>query len=60
MWTVIYITSSRELADKVHQQLSLEGFLVKIQKSKVIQQYEILVPKTELKEVREVLTTIIS
>lgn len=59
MWTVIYVTTSQKVAEKIHQQLTSEGFLVKIRQNKMIQQFEILVPKGELKEVKEVLATIL-
>lgn len=59
MWTVIYITTVEKTAKKICDQLTSEGFLVKVRLSKRFQQYEILVPKSELKEVEEVLTTIL-
>jgi len=59
MWTVIYVTTFEKTAKKIYDQLTREGFLIKVRHSKRFQQYEILVPKSELKEVEEVLTTIL-
>lgn len=60
MWTVIYIAQSEKLAEQVTQKLNAEGFLAKIRGSGVSkQQYEIVVPETELDEVQEVLNEIL-
>jgi len=60
MWTVIYITSIEQTAEKIKEQLSSEGFLIKVRYSKSLKQYEILVLKGELEEVKEILSTILS
>ncbi|CAM3450158.1 glutamate decarboxylase [Marinicrinis lubricantis] len=60
MWTVIYIAPTVKIADKIQAKLTQEGFLVQaraINLSK--QQFEILVPKTEVAEVQEVLNSIL-
>lgn len=60
MWTVIYIAPTAKLAAKIESALTSEGFLVRakaINLSK--QQFEILVPKTEVQEAQEVLNTIL-
>lgn len=59
MWTVIYVTSSVKLAEKIQDRLADEGFLVKIKSSQHSKQYEILVPASELDEVKEVLNAIL-
>lgn len=61
MWTVIYITQSAKLADRIQNRLVTEGFLVNIRKTHVAkQQYEVLVPETEVDEVQEVLTDVLN
>ncbi|ASJ52426.1 glutamate decarboxylase [Brevibacillus porteri] len=59
MWTVIYIAPSARIAERIQQRLTDEGFLVKVREGKVSKQYEILVPESELNEVRDVLGTIL-
>ncbi|MBH0333877.1 MULTISPECIES: glutamate decarboxylase [Brevibacillus] len=59
MWTVIYIAPSARIAERIQQRLTDEGFLAKIREGKVSKQYEILVPESELNEVRDVLGTIL-
>ena len=59
MWTVIYITPSQKTAKRIREQLASEGFLVKIRQSRIVQQYEILVTKGELEEIREILSTVL-
>ncbi|MFV9511199.1 glutamate decarboxylase [Tepidibacillus sp. LV47] len=60
MWTVIYIAPNEKVATKIKDQLTAEGFLVKIRESQVSNQFEILVPKGELGEIHEVLTKILT
>lgn len=60
MWTVIYIAPNEKIATKIKDQLTSEGFLVKVRDSQVSKQYEILVPKGELGEIRDVLAEILS
>jgi hypothetical protein len=58
MWTVIYIAPSVRIAERIQTQLADEGFLVKIkQVSGSKQQYEILVPESEIDEIQEVLNS---
>jgi len=56
MWTVVYMAPDRETADKVREFLEREGILVKVrpvQKCSCYDgDYEILVPESELEEVR--------
>ncbi|TKI56831.1 glutamate decarboxylase [Brevibacillus antibioticus] len=59
MWTVIYIAPSARIAERIQERLTDEGFLVKVREGKVSKQYEILVPESELNEVRDVLGTIL-
>lgn len=60
MWTVIYIAPTQKIAERVQDKLTAEGFLVKLKPISLSkQQYEILVPETELDEVQEILTSII-
>ncbi|MBX5435731.1 MAG: glutamate decarboxylase [Alicyclobacillaceae bacterium] len=60
MWTVIYIAQSAKQADRIKDRLVAEGFLAKIRQISVSrQQYEILVPESELDEVQEVLNDIL-
>jgi ribosomal protein S8 len=58
MWTVIYIAPSVKIAERIQEQLTNEGFLVKIkQASGSKQQYEILVPESEIDEIQDVLNS---
>ncbi len=60
VWTVIYIAASKRLADKICETLSVEGFLVKQRlASTAKQQFEILVPESELDDVRDMLNDIL-
>jgi len=60
MWTVIYIAQSSKHAEHIQDKLAAEGFLVKIRHAHVAkQQFEILVPESELDEVQEVLKDIL-
>lgn len=59
MWTVIYIAPSLKIAEKIQDHLVGEGFLVKINASQHGKQYEILVPESEIDEVKEVLSYIL-
>lgn len=60
MWKVIYIAPTVKIAERIEDKLSREGFLVKLKPiSQSKQQYEILVPETELEEVQEILNSII-
>lgn len=60
MWTVIYIAQSSKVALQIQEKLVNEGFLAKTRQANVAkQQYEILVPETELDEVQEILKDIL-
>lgn len=60
MWTVIYIASGEKTAETIKQKLTNEGFLVKLRQTNIAkQQFEILVPESELDEVQEVLKDIL-
>ncbi|OEF95579.1 SPOR domain-containing protein [Desulfuribacillus alkaliarsenatis] len=56
MWTVIYISPTEKVAEKLRSRLTDEGFLIKVkQLSGSKNQYEILVPESELEEVQDAL-----
>ena len=60
MWTVIYIAPNEITAERIKDKLTEEGFLVKLRQTNMVkQQFEILVPETELDEVQEVLKDIL-
>lgn len=60
MWTVIYIAPNKSKAEQVEQKLSEEGFLVQVRAANFSkQQYEILVPQSELDEVQEILNSVL-
>ncbi|AQS55024.1 glutamate decarboxylase [Novibacillus thermophilus] len=60
MWTVIYIASNEEQAERIQERLSAEGFMVDVRQAKAARkQYEILVPESEVEEVQEVLSSIL-
>lgn len=60
MWTVIYIATGNRTLDRIKSRLEQEGFLVKVRQIHVHkEQFEILVPETELEEVQEVLREIL-
>ncbi|WP_026486092.1 SPOR domain-containing protein [Caldanaerobius polysaccharolyticus] len=59
MWTVIYVASDEDVANKIKDKLTSEGFLVKIRslskKRKGI--YEVLVPEAEAEDAHNILVT---
>lgn len=60
MWTVIYIAPTEKIAERIKQELTNEGFLVKVRPVNVAKsQFEILVPEGELDEIQEVLNQIL-
>ncbi len=60
MWTVIYIAPTLKIAERICSNLQTQGFLVKQRQANMAkQQYEILVPETELDDVKEILNDII-
>jgi hypothetical protein len=60
MWTVIYIAPTEKIAERVRKRLTAEGFLVQVRSINLIKpQFEILVPSGEVREVREVLGSIL-
>lgn len=60
MWTVIFIAQSDKHAEFIRGRLMTEGFLARLRQTNVSkQQFEILVPESELDEVQEVLTDIL-
>ncbi|MFD1676660.1 glutamate decarboxylase [Alicyclobacillus fodiniaquatilis] len=60
MWTVIYIAPSARQADHIKDKLTEEGFLVKVKEARgAKQQFEILIPETELDEGQEVLKDVL-
>ncbi len=59
MWMVIYIAPSAKIAEKIKERLTEEGFLVKVRASQHGKQYEVLVPESELDDVRDTLSRIL-
>lgn len=60
MWTVIYIAPSQQIAEQMERKLTEEGFLVKIRPARLSKnQYELLVPESELDDVQEILNSIL-
>ncbi|MFS1511812.1 glutamate decarboxylase [Chengkuizengella sp. SCS-71B] len=60
MWTVIYIAPTEKMAERLKDNLTTEGFFVKIKSSGLSKnQFEILVPEGEVEEVQEVLGTLL-
>ena len=59
MWTVIFIAHSVKMAENIQDKLTAEGFLVKVRQASVSKQFEVLVPKSELVEIQEILSSII-
>ena len=60
MWTVIYIAQSLKISEQIRDKLIAEGFFANIRNAHVAkQQYEIIVPESELDEVQEVLKEIL-
>lgn len=59
MWTVIYIAPNAEQAERVRAKLAAEGFLVKVRPAESMgEQYEILVPESEIAEVESVFSSL--
>lgn len=60
MWTVIYIAQTAKLAEQIRGRLVSEGFLARVRQAHAAkQQFEIVVPESELDEVQEVLNEIL-
>jgi hypothetical protein len=60
MWTVIYISPSAHQAEHIKDKLTDEGFLVKVRQARgAKEQFEILIPETELDEGQEVVKDIL-
>lgn len=60
MWTVIYIAPTAKIAERINKRLTEEGFLVQIRPINLTKpQYEILVPSGEVREVQEVLGSVL-
>jgi hypothetical protein len=60
MWTVIYIAPTANIAERIKDRLTEEGFLVQVRGVSMSKnQFEILVPEGELEEVQEVLNSIL-
>jgi ribosomal protein S8 len=59
MWTVIYISPTLKLAERIRDRLTQEGFLVQIRSTGSRgEQYEIRVPESELHDVRELISSL--
>ena len=60
MWTVIYIAPTTKIADRIKDKLTDEGYLAQVRPVNILkQQFEILVPESELDEVQDILNTIL-
>ncbi len=60
MWTVIYIAPTLRLAQKICETLAAEGFLAKQrQASTKKEQYEILVPESEIEDIKDLFNDIL-
>ncbi|AHD07164.1 glutamate decarboxylase [Paenibacillus larvae] len=60
MWTVIYIAPTANIAERIKDRLTEEGFLVQVRGVSMSKnQFEILVPEGEVEEVQEVLNSIL-
>ncbi|EJY55511.1 hypothetical protein C7445_101298 [Alicyclobacillus sacchari] len=60
MWTVIYIAPTARQADQIRNKLTEEGFLVKVRQARgAKEQFEILIPESELDEGQEILKEIL-
>jgi ribosomal protein S8 len=60
VWTVIFVAPSEKLADRICARLSEEGFLAKSRQTGTArEQYEILVPASELDDVKDLLNDIV-
>lgn len=60
MWTVIYIAPNAGMASQIQDKLTDEGFLVKLRQARgAKEQFEILIPESELDEGQEVLKDIL-
>lgn len=62
MWTVVYISSNKIIAEQIKELLTAEGLLVMIRPLGVphlgdSSAFEVLVPELEAKEANEILTT---
>ncbi len=61
MWTVIYIAPTAKIAERIQKRLTEQGFLVRVRPINLTKpQYEILVPSGEVREVQEVLGSILT
>ncbi|MDD4170373.1 MAG: glutamate decarboxylase [Desulfotomaculaceae bacterium] len=63
MWTVVYIAPNKREAERLNQQLTEEGFLVKLRTIGLPSSgnncsVEILVPESEVDEALEIINTI--
>lgn len=60
MWTVVYITPSRSIAERLRERLTKEGVLSKLkavgENGSEARNYEILVPEAEVDEASELLS----
>lgn len=60
MWTVIYIAQTAKQAKQIRDKLVKEGVLARVRQTHVSkQQFEIVVPESELDEVQEILNEIL-
>lgn len=60
MWTVIYIAPNASMVSQIQDKLTDEGFLVKVRHARgAKEQFEILIPESELDEGQEVLKDIL-
>lgn len=65
LWRVVYIAPSREVADKVRNLLTTEGFLITVRSAGISEGlnngvYEVLVPESEIEEAHETLSQLLT
>jgi phage major head subunit gpT-like protein len=63
LWTAVYITQSRSLADQLQKRLLAQGLLAKLKyvgdKRNPVRNFEIVVPESEVAEATEVLSNVL-
>jgi hypothetical protein len=63
LWTAVYITQSRTLADQLQKRLNAEGLLARLKylgdDPSTARNFEIVVPESEVAEATEVLSNVL-
>lgn len=64
VWTVVYITQSHSIAERLRERLAQEGVLSKLrfsgEKDENARNFEILVPESEVDEASELLSNVLT